>query len=142
MEGCDRPSLTKDGICQTHARYRAAGEADWQRPIDTRAPRGHGHLDANGYRVISVDGRAVREHRHIAEQVLGRPLRPEENVHHVNGERADNRVDGPFRVDDRGRLRSGNLEIWSTSQPAGQEVGAKVAWAREILALYGPLLGD
>ena len=32
-----------------------------------------------------------------------------------------------------------NLELWSSSQPAGQRVADKVRWAREILALYSGL---
>lgn len=31
-----------------------------------------------------------------------------------------------------------NLELWSVSQPSGQRVADKVAWAKEILALYEP----
>lgn len=31
-----------------------------------------------------------------------------------------------------------NLELWSVSQPAGQRIEDKVAWAKHLLALYEP----
>ena len=66
----------------------------------------------------------IMEHRILMEGMLGRELLPEENVHHKNGIRDDNSLK--------------NLELWSSSQPSGQRVQDKVAWAKSILALYEP----
>lgn len=71
------------------------------------------------------------EHIVLMEQLLGRCLQPDENVHHINGDKADNRIDGPLVG-----FRSGNLELWSTKQPKGQRVEDKVVFAKEILARY------
>lgn len=66
------------------------------------------------------------------EELLSRPLLPTETVHHVNGVRDDNRTAGPLDEN----FRSGNLELWTCSQPAGSRVADKIAWAQEILATY------
>lgn len=64
----------------------------------------------------------IFEHRKVMQEILGRPLVEDENVHHVNGVRDDNRPE--------------NLELWSSSQPKGQLVADKIRWAREFLSLY------
>ena len=51
--------------------------------------------DGNGYVILSSkawgDDTKRREHRVVAEHQIGRALRPEEVVHHINGDKADNR---------------------------------------------------
>jgi hypothetical protein len=67
------------------------------------------------------------EHRYVMEQLLGDvldggPLPRGVNVHHINGDKADNRTDGPLARGPNGHWCSGNLELWVTSQPSGQRL--------------------
>ena len=43
------------------------------------------------YKRITIEGKVVLEHRYVMEQKLGRKLETDEIVHHVNGDKFDNR---------------------------------------------------
>ncbi len=47
----------------------------------------------NGYKMIYVNGYPVREHIYIMEKHLGRKLKKDEVVHHINFKRSDNRLE-------------------------------------------------
>ena len=116
--GCTDISHAK-GLCSLHYQtLRRNGDPSVYRV----ARKGSGGF-RHGYRVIYIDGQQVKEHRLVMERILGRSLLKHESIHHKNGIKHDNRPE--------------NLELWSRFQPSGQRVEDKLAWAREIIALYG-----
>lgn len=82
-----------------------------------------GSVSSQGYRVQSVNGKPILEHRQVMEGILGRPLLPTESIHHRGGDRLNN--DPP------------NLELWDKSQPFGQRVSEKIEWAIAFLTRHG-----
>lgn len=116
VKGCERP-WTGKGLCKTHRRRQVLGL-----PFDVPICKyGLGSIRF-GYRWLCKGGRTIAEHRAVMEASLGRRLTKQETVHHVNGNKLDNRIE--------------NLELWASRHPRGQRVTDLVEFAHEILDTY------
>lgn len=116
---CGKPKAKQAANCR--ACYRDKNAA-----LDTIVQDGYIYVLAREHPYRNSCNR-VAQHRLVMEEMLGRYLLPHEQPHHISGQRDDN--------------RPCNLELWDVSQPAGQRVSDKIAWAIEYLENHGYTVG-
>jgi hypothetical protein len=120
VDGCDRRTREREWCHKHYLRWKLTGDPMgtivqpacdpnlWDTPLAGLLRRGA----TGGYVSVKVtDNRWDVEHRLVMAQMMGRPLRKGETVHHRNGNRSDNRPE--------------NLELWSKAHGAGQRVSER-----------------
>lgn len=74
--------------------YKGKTFSEPPHPSGKKHPRWKGGwIDSNGYKVFGLNGKQIYEHRFIMEKHLGRKLKLQENIHHIDGNKLNNKIE-------------------------------------------------
>ena len=109
--------ISKEFIGEGHPNWKGGKRKNISGYITLSGYKDHPNSNAHG---------VIAEHRLLMSESLARPLRKNENVHHINGIRDDNQIK--------------NLELWVKRQPPGQRVKDRISDSIDFLNTYAPNL--
>ena len=75
----------------------------------------NGSLSQSGYKVIYVEKERIFEHRHLVEIHIGRKLKKDEVIHHINENKLDNRIENLLITDNSNHRKFHVSKKWSRS---------------------------
>ena len=84
-------------------------------------------IQKNGYATISIGNKKVYYHRYLIEQYLGRKLKHNEQVHHINGNKLDNRIENLTIMNISNHLREHALNNNLGKDRKGKEPTNKIS---------------
>lgn len=114
IHGCKNIlNKTSGRICQMHrSRFHRHGDYEISRNWPN-LKKGQPLVSPLGYMRININGKRVLQHRYVMEQHIGRTLSPSEKIHHVNGNKVDNRIENLELIKNQSlHMKNKHKDIW------------------------------
>ena len=106
-----KPVRSKDKYCSKTCYYKSISVN--KSGVNHPMYRGGKTINAGGYVLLSVgNGKQVYEHRYVMEQSLNRKLNKSEHIHHLNGDKTDNRLQNLIILDPKEHGRTHAVHQW------------------------------